>query len=133
MPVDRSHRDGSLRYFQRVALSPCADRVCEFIYLPPYSSPDLNPIKETLSKVTRILRNIGTRTKETLIEALGEALGAVSTEDVRGFLHSLCVSCTDAVPMKAAVNYTFAVFLWQKAGLSTLRLSDLLTDYSVFQ
>jgi transposase len=59
-------------------------RGCELIYLPPYS-PDLNPIEEALSKVKDILRKIGARTKEALIEAMGQALAAVSAEDVRGF------------------------------------------------
>jgi len=59
-------------------------RGCELIYLPPYS-PDLNPIEEALSKVKHILRKISARTKEALIEAMGQALGSVSTEDVRGF------------------------------------------------
>ena len=57
---------------------------CELIYLPSYS-PDLNPIEEALSKIKHILRNIGARTKEALIEAMGRALAAVSTQDVRGF------------------------------------------------
>jgi transposase len=60
------------------------ERGCELIYLPPYS-PDLNPIEEALSKVKHILRKTGARTKENLIEAMGWALGAVSTQDVRGF------------------------------------------------
>ncbi len=60
------------------------ERGCELIYLPPYS-PDLNPIEEAFAKVKHILRKIGARTKEALIEAIGRALGAVSTEDVRGF------------------------------------------------
>src|ERR671912_1539814 len=59
-------------------------RGCELIYLPPYS-PDLNPIEEAFSKVKHILRKIGARGKEALIEAMGRALEAVSTEDVRGF------------------------------------------------
>jgi transposase len=58
---------------------------CELIYLPSYS-PDLNPIEEALSKIKHILRNIGARTKEALIEAMGRALAAVSTQDVRSFL-----------------------------------------------
>lgn len=58
---------------------------CELMYLPPYYSPDLNPIEEAFSKVKHILRKIGARGKEALIEAMGRALGAVSTEDVRGF------------------------------------------------
>ncbi len=57
---------------------------CEVVYLPPYS-PDLNPIEEAFSKVKHILRKIGARGKEALIEAMGRALGAVSTEDARGF------------------------------------------------
>jgi transposase len=59
-------------------------RGCELIYLPPYS-PDLNPIEEALSKVKHILRKVAARTKEALIEAMGQALGAVSAQDVRGF------------------------------------------------
>lgn len=59
-------------------------RGCELIYLPPYS-PDLNPIEEALSKVKHILRKISARAKEALVEAMGQALGAVSTEDVRGY------------------------------------------------
>src|SRR3712207_1808841 len=49
-------------------------RSCELIYLPPYS-PDLNPIEEAFAKVKHILRKIGARTKEALIEAIGRALG----------------------------------------------------------
>jgi transposase len=57
---------------------------CELIYLPPYS-PDLNPIEEAFSKVKHILRKLSARGKEALIEAIGRALGTVSTEDMRGF------------------------------------------------
>ena len=57
---------------------------CEIVYLPSYS-PDLNPIEEAFSKVKHILRKIGARGKEALVEAMGRALGAVSTEDARGF------------------------------------------------
>jgi transposase len=57
---------------------------CELLYLPSYS-PDLNPIEEALSKIKHILRKIAARTKETLIEAIGRALAAVSAQDVRGF------------------------------------------------
>jgi transposase len=59
-------------------------RGCELIYLPPYS-PDLNPIEEALSKIKHLLRKIAARTKEALIEAMGQALAAVSAEEVRGF------------------------------------------------
>jgi transposase len=60
-------------------------RGCELIYLPSYS-PDLNPIEEAFSKIKHILRKVGARTKEALIEAMGRALATVSAEDVRGFL-----------------------------------------------
>jgi transposase len=60
------------------------ERDCELLYLPSYS-PDLNPIEEALSKIKHLLRQIAARTKETLIEAIGRALAAVSAQDVRGF------------------------------------------------
>lgn len=59
-------------------------RGCELVYLPSYS-PDLNPIEEAFAKVKHILRKIGARAKGALLEAMGRALAAVSTEDVRGF------------------------------------------------
>jgi transposase len=60
------------------------DRGCQLLFLPPYS-PDLNPIEEAFSKVKRLLRRIGARTKEVLVEAIGEALDAVSARDAEGF------------------------------------------------
>jgi transposase len=60
------------------------ERGCELLYLPSYS-PDLNPIEEAFAKVKHLLREVGARTKDALIEAMGRALGAVSSQDVRGF------------------------------------------------
>jgi transposase len=60
------------------------DRGCELLHLPPYS-PDLNPIEEAFSKVKRLLRGTGARTKEALVEAIGKALDAVGAWDARGF------------------------------------------------
>jgi transposase len=60
------------------------ERGCELIYLPPYS-PDLNPIEEAFSKVKRLLRVVGARTKEALVEAISKALDAVGASDARGF------------------------------------------------
>ncbi len=59
-------------------------RGCELLYLPPYS-PDMNPIEEAFSKVKGILRKAQARTRGALIEAMGQALGAVSPSDARGF------------------------------------------------
>jgi transposase len=57
---------------------------CELVYLPPYS-PDLNPIEEAFSKVKGLMRRAEARTREGLLEAMGQALDAVTTRDARGF------------------------------------------------
>ncbi len=54
------------------------------LYLPPYS-PDFNPIEEAFSKVKGLLRKIGGRTREVLMEAIGTTLGTVTAADVQGF------------------------------------------------
>ena len=54
------------------------------LFLPPYS-PDYNPIEEAFSKVKAILRKAGARSREALLEATGQALDAITTEDIRGF------------------------------------------------
>lgn len=59
-------------------------RGCDQMYLPPYS-PDLNPIEEAFSKVKGILRKAQARTRGALIDAMGQALGAVSPSNARGF------------------------------------------------
>ncbi len=59
-------------------------RGCELLYLPAYS-PDLNPIEEAFSKVKGLLRKAEARTRDALVEAMGQALSAVSTQDARGF------------------------------------------------
>jgi transposase len=56
----------------------------EVLFLPPYS-PDFSPIEEAFSKVKGILRQIGARTREALLEATAEALDAVSSTDARGW------------------------------------------------
>lgn len=60
------------------------DRGCELLYLPAYS-PDYNPIEEAFSKIKAILRQLGARTRRTLVEAMGKALSAVTAGDARGF------------------------------------------------
>jgi len=59
-------------------------RGCELLYLPPYS-PDLNPIEQAFSKIKGLLRRAEARTRESLIEAMGRALSAVSARDAREF------------------------------------------------
>ena len=57
---------------------------CEVLYLPPYS-PDYNPIEEAFSKIKGILKKVGARSRETLVEVMGWAIGAVSSSDAEGF------------------------------------------------
>jgi transposase len=59
-------------------------RGCELIYLPAYS-PDFNPIEEAFSKIKGMLRQAGARTKDALVDVLGEALSAVSVQDATGY------------------------------------------------
>src|SRR5215216_583579 len=59
-------------------------RGCELLYLTSYS-PDYNPIEEAFSKIKEILRRACARTREALVEVLGEALSAVSLRDAWGF------------------------------------------------
>ena len=58
---------------------------CELRFLPPYYSPDLNPIEEAFSKVEGLLRKASARTRGALVEAMGQALDAVSARDARGW------------------------------------------------
>lgn len=57
---------------------------CEMLFLPPYS-PDLNPIEEAFAKVKALLRRAGARTRQTLIEAIGQVLEMVTVRDARRF------------------------------------------------
>jgi transposase len=63
--------------------------------LPPYS-PDLNPIEELFSKVKEFLRRIGARTKDHLVETIGDALQQISAQDILGWFQQagLCVTQT---------------------------------------
>jgi transposase len=59
-------------------------RGCELIYLPPYS-PDFNPIEEAFAKLKTLLRKAEARSREVLIEAMGQALEALTSRDARNF------------------------------------------------
>ena len=54
--------------------------------MPPYS-PHLNPIEIIWSKVKSILRSLATRTAESLHQAIGVALTAVTVSDLKGYFH----------------------------------------------
>lgn len=57
------------------------------IYLPPYS-PDLNPIEKCWSKIKTYLRAAKARTRQTLEQALKEALLLVTEKDAQGWFAS---------------------------------------------
>jgi transposase len=60
------------------------ERGAELVFLPSYS-PDLNPIEEAFSKIKNILRKLGARTREALIEAMSGALSEVTPGDAAGW------------------------------------------------
>ena len=60
----------------------------QLLFLPSYS-PDLNPIEEAFSKIKGIVRKVGARTRQALLEAVAMALSAVTPEDAAGwFAHA---------------------------------------------
>ena len=62
-------------------------RGAKVIYLPPYS-PDLNPIEKCWSKIKTYLRAAQARTRQTLEQALKEALLLVTEKDAQGWFAS---------------------------------------------
>jgi transposase len=59
-------------------------RGAELVFVPSYS-PDLNPIEQAFSKIKNILRKLGGRTHEALLEAMEEALSKVTPGDAAGW------------------------------------------------
>ena len=60
-------------------------RDCQLLYLPPYS-PDFNPIEEAFAKkIKGLVRKAEARSREVLIEAMGQALEALTARDARSF------------------------------------------------
>jgi transposase len=63
-------------------------RGADLVFLPSYS-PDFNPIEEAFSKIKALVRKEGARVREALLEAIAQALAAVTTEDAAGwFAHA---------------------------------------------
>jgi transposase len=71
-------------------------RGCELLYLPPYS-PDFNPIEEAFAKIKGLLRKAEARTRETLVEAMGRAISAVTALDAHGFFEH----CGYSIPVQS--------------------------------
>jgi transposase len=95
-------REGDVVVFDNLAshLTPGVQAAIEqvgarMMPLPPYS-PDLNPIEEMFSKFKEALRRIAARTKNQLVEAIGETLKMVTNQDILGWFQQagLCVMQT---------------------------------------
>ncbi len=56
----------------------------EVLYLPPYS-PDLNPIEKAWAKLKQMLRAAKARTKETLDQAITEALPCITPANAQAW------------------------------------------------
>jgi len=56
----------------------------ELLYLPPYS-PDLNPIEKAWAKIKQLLRAAKARTKETLDQAITEALPSITPANAKAW------------------------------------------------
>jgi transposase len=61
-------------------------RGAELVFVPSYS-PDLNPIEQAFSKIKNVLRKLGARTHEALLEAMEEALCKVTPADAAGWFN----------------------------------------------
>ena len=57
----------------------------EVLYLPPYS-PDLNPIEKAWAKLKQLLRAAKARTRETLDQAITEALPCLTPDNAQAWL-----------------------------------------------
>jgi transposase len=56
----------------------------EMLYLPPYS-PDLNPIEKAWAKLKKLLRAAQARTKQTLDQAITEALPSITPDNAKAW------------------------------------------------
>jgi transposase len=95
-------RPGDVVVFDNLAahLNPAVTEAIEgagasVLPLPPYS-PDFTPIEEMFSKVKEILRRVAARTKGDLYEAIGEALGQVTVQDILGWFQQAGLCATQS-------------------------------------
>lgn len=59
-------------------------RGAQVLFLAAYW-PDFTPIEEAFSKIKALLKKVAARTREALVEAMGEALSAVTSQDTGGW------------------------------------------------
>ena len=70
----------------------------ELRFLPAYS-PDLNPIEKMFSKLKAFLRKAAARTVDRLKDAIGDALRAVTHQDIAGWARSCGYSTPKRQPL----------------------------------
>ena len=68
---------------------------CRVLRLPPYS-PDYNPIEMAISKIKSLLKKLGRRTVEGLLEAIGQAVASITAEDALHYILHCGYAATDA-------------------------------------
>jgi transposase len=59
----------------------------ELLYPPPYS-PDMNPIEKAWAKLKQLLRAAQARTRETVEQAIAEALKRITPDNARAWFRS---------------------------------------------
>ena len=63
-------------------------RGATLIFLPPYS-PDFSPVEGAFGKIKAVLRRLGARTRDALLDAIAQALNTVTPDDALGwFTHA---------------------------------------------
>ena len=75
-----SHKGKAVRHLIRSAGA-------KLFFLPKYS-PDFNPIEQVFAKLKHLLRKAAARTIETLCVAIGEILGAFTTEECANYFRN---------------------------------------------
>ena len=63
----------------------------QLLFLPAYS-PDFNPIELAFATIKAHLRRAAARTREALVEAIREAVDAITADDARAFFAHCGVS-----------------------------------------
>ena len=76
------------------ALTACG---CTLLFLPPYS-PDCNPIEQAFSKIKSVLRTLGSRTRDALLDALAHALETITAHDAAAWFAHTGYSLPDHLP-----------------------------------
>ena len=61
----------------------------KLVYLPPYS-PDFSPIENRWSKLKDILKKIGARTYEDLVDAIDIAFASIELKDIHNWFTHCC-------------------------------------------